>query len=614
MAPILYDLHGTPVQIGAVLGQGGEGKVLAVNDRHDCVAKIYHKSPNQRHSEKLSLMARLKSDPLLRFMAWPISTLHDKPGGPVVGMIMPRIIGKEIHLLYGPKSRLIEFPDAHWRYLIHVAGNLARAIEAVHGHGHIVGDMNDGNILVAANGTVSLIDCDSFQIQSQGTHYLCEVGIETHTPPELQGCRFREVVRKEYHDNFGLAVLIFQLLFMGRHPFSGAFLGIGDLPLGKAIAEFRFAYGSGARSRQMKPPPGTLPLEAVSTNMATMFECAFGQNNNVIRPTPQQWITELDKLQKSLKICSRHNGHYFLSSLSSCPWCDVETRSGLVLFNIVMRQENRHSKFNLPHIWTEITTIAPPSLVPYPSRPSLIHIIPSPQAVIAGQEFKKGIGVVISLLGLNKKRNQARNQIATNIKEAKNRLVQLEQRWRQETNDAPFHQKRKDLEQLRQQYIDLPNERVRLLKELEVNRERSQRKKYLDSHLIFWANIPNIGQGRKATLQSYAIETAADIDENIILNIPGFGPSLTSNLTEWRRSVERNFRFNPNIGVDKNDIAAVENRIVTKRQQLERDLANGPAQLRTIAQQISIKRDTLRHTVQQTLDTIAQAEADLSVL
>ena len=56
------------------------------------------------------------------------------------------------------------------------------------------------------------------------------------------------------HDRFGLAVLIFHLLMMGRHPFSGVYLDKGDMPLEKAIREGRFAPRA-SNSRGEAPGP-----------------------------------------------------------------------------------------------------------------------------------------------------------------------------------------------------------------------------------------------------------------------------------------------------------------------------------------------------------------------
>ena len=73
--------------------------------------------------------------------------------------------------------------------------------------------------------------------------------------PELQGGRLDRTDRTANHDAFGLAVMAFQLLFMGRHPFVGGFLGGSDMPMERAIEEFRFAYSSDRNRTRMEAPP-----------------------------------------------------------------------------------------------------------------------------------------------------------------------------------------------------------------------------------------------------------------------------------------------------------------------------------------------------------------------
>jgi hypothetical protein len=76
---------------------------------------------------------------------------------------------------------------------------------------------------------VRIYDCDSFQIASNGRHWLCEVGVDTHQPPEMQILpNYKTAIRAANHDFFGLAVLIFQMLCIARHPFSGTFVGRGE--------------------------------------------------------------------------------------------------------------------------------------------------------------------------------------------------------------------------------------------------------------------------------------------------------------------------------------------------------------------------------------------------
>ena len=182
---------------------------------------------------------------------------------------------KDIHHLYGPKSRVRDFPRADWRFLVRASANIARAFAVVHDADCVIGDVNHGSILIGEDATVSLIDCDSFQVNTPTQRFLCEVGVETFTPPELQGIPFKGVVRTPNFDNFGLAVMVFHLLFMGRHPFAGRYSGVGEMPIARAIKECRFAYSANHKSMQMDRPPGTPPLSFVGSEIAQFFEDAF---------------------------------------------------------------------------------------------------------------------------------------------------------------------------------------------------------------------------------------------------------------------------------------------------------------------------------------------------
>ena len=274
----ITDSSGRPIALGGEIGRGGEGAVYARGGPARGGGEALPRAAERRRkAAKLAAMAALGSERLLRLTAWPVGTLHREAGGPVAGLLMPRIEGHQaIHTLYSPKSRLTAFPQAGWPFLVHAAANAARAFAAIHEHGHVIGDVNHGNLVVSPQATVKLIDCDSFQIAAGDQLFRCEVGVATHTPPELQGKSFREVTRTTNHDAFGLAVIVFQLLFMGRHPFSGAYSGPGEMPLERSISEFRFAYSKHAADYQMRPPPATPALATVSPEVAALFERAFG--------------------------------------------------------------------------------------------------------------------------------------------------------------------------------------------------------------------------------------------------------------------------------------------------------------------------------------------------
>ena len=63
--------------------------------------------------------------------------------------------------------------------------------------------------------------------------------------------------------------------------------------------------------------------------------------------------------------------------------------------------------------------------------------------------------------------------------------------------------------------------------------EVEQRLTYLEQFRIEDAGLFNIGAARIAVLRSWGVETAAEIDEEKVGSIPGFGRNLTERLVNW---------------------------------------------------------------------------------
>lgn len=380
MTRLLHTSHAAQIRLGQRIGVGGEGEVYAVAGRDDLVAKIYHEPPPPEKAEKLLVLARLGNERLFSLSAWPVDVLRDRPDGQVVGFSMKKIGGaEEVHALHSPKSRLLKFPDASWAFLIHVATNIARAVAVMHEHGFVIGDVNPKNILVTRQATIHLLDCDSFQVADGGRTFRCEGGFAEYTPPELQGVALRAVDRTPMHDCFGLAVVIFQLLFMGRHPFSGRYTGAGEMPLERSISERRFAWGADAAERQMQPPPGTLSLAAIPDEIAELFRRAF---LTVERPPPREWLEPLAHFSRVLQKCNQHSGHHYFQKLASCPWCDIEARARIRLFNFALGKPGQPGQhFRLDEIWRQIESVPAPPAPLLPPDHALDELKPSPEAL-----------------------------------------------------------------------------------------------------------------------------------------------------------------------------------------------------------------------------------------
>lgn len=394
-ASTLYTTSGEVVRLGPELGRGGEGAVYEVNGRSDLVAKVYHEAASPAKAEKLERMAAARTVALSSVAAWPMAALTRRRGGGVHGLLMPRIVDhEEAHLLYGPKSRQAEFPRADYRFLVHAAANVARAFGVIHGHGHAVGDVNHSGVLVSERATVTLIDCDSFQVRVGGEVYRCEVGVPEYTPPELQGHRLDRVVRTPEHDAFGLAVMVFHLLFMGRHPYVGRPTDADHVPLARAITEHRFAYGPGARGRKMEAPPHTLPLESASPSVAALFERAFAPPAaRRPRPTPAEWVGALGELGEELQGCREAPSHTYWKGLSDCPWCTFEKTVGFDYFPPAGASGGQGRPFDLAAVWAAIERVSrPPSVAPVRAFSGVPQVPPSDRAQRLNQQLQEANG------------------------------------------------------------------------------------------------------------------------------------------------------------------------------------------------------------------------------
>jgi DNA-binding helix-hairpin-helix protein with protein kinase domain len=107
--PQVIDSAGRLVALGGLLGEGGEGGVFDIASSPQLVAKLYHKPLEPDRAKKIPLMAALANDALRKMTAWPIDLLRLKSNGAPIGLIVPHN-AKDIHELYGPKSRRNEFP------------------------------------------------------------------------------------------------------------------------------------------------------------------------------------------------------------------------------------------------------------------------------------------------------------------------------------------------------------------------------------------------------------------------------------------------------------------------------------------------------------------------
>jgi DNA-binding helix-hairpin-helix protein with protein kinase domain len=640
--PTFIDDKGTQIALSHELGQGGEATVYALEGDRKLVAKIYHRPLDAEKTEKLSRMVELGTDRLLKLTAWPVGAVRLKSSNVLTGVLMRNISGfKDIHVLYNPKSRIREFPSkANWPFLLHTAGNVARAFSVIHEHGHVIADVNQSNVRVSPeSAVVNLIDCDSFQIVSRGRYFLCRVGAPLYTPPELQDKQFKNVIRTPNHDNFGLAVLLFHLLFMGRHPFAGKFFGRGDMPIEKAIGEFRFAFAPDSQRTLMQPPPNCITLAHLTPEVSSLFLGAFAPSGAQSgRPNGGQWVTALEALCQQLKQCSTNKVHYFFRDLSTCPWCAIESQTGVLLF-VGYAVADGISNFKVEFVLAQLASVQSPGAGTLPDFGLLTAKIGATlQAKAAGWKRRGEIAAVVIIAiavlvtclasglgattfwvalvcfaianGMIKRVAQGKTRFESEARAAEARLRAIQDRWQSEASEDPFKKKLNELKRLAEEHAQLPNRRQQKIRDLERDLYNVQLRHYLERFDIASAGIPHVKDNRKAMLSSFGIDNASDVTVIAVEAVPGFGQFLTDKMMTWRRSLESKFKFDPKRGIDPADIHRVDQEIAKRRTEIELLLSRGQMELTEIRRRIIVARGHLQDQLHKAWMDTAQAQAN----
>ena len=486
------DLQGNETGLGRCLGQGGEGAVYSVPNWPTSVAKIYARRPDEHGARKLGAMVQLGTEALASVAAWPQNLLMDPRTGAVIGFLMPRVDEHdEIHKLYGPADRKTAFPDANWAFLVRAARNLAAAFEAVHQHGHVIGDVNQGNAVVSRRATVRLIDCDSFQITHLGRSYPCRVGVPLFTPPELQGRKLHDVVRTQNHDRFGLAVLVFHLLFMGRHPFAGRHPARA-IPVETAIREGLFAFGREALRSSFEPPPYSLRLKDATPPVAELFERAFGPAATAggERPSAGDWVSALETLESRLATCKDDPRHAYAQASSGCPWCRIENDGGPSFF--FLTPGAAPDAFDPAATWRSIEAVESPGAVSPPEPDADPPAGTVEGLATAALRALRGLFGELALRRSARLRDEVDRERQA-IAQCESNLRRLESQWKELCGDRAFLERRKQLDEARAAFANL--KAVEEAEWAEVT-ERYREKK-LQPHLatfeLEFARIPGLG-------------------------------------------------------------------------------------------------------------------------
>jgi len=626
---------GQAVRLGQRIGKGGEGEVYKVEGL-DCAAKVYTLNDKANREQKIAAMIRSLSQFNSQYAAFPLAIAHQKDGR-FAGFLMNLVSGrKALHELYSPAARKKTFPHADYRFLVRAAINVARAVASVHAANCVIGDINHSGILISDTAEATLIDADSFQIVDGPRHYLCRVGVPEYTPPELQGKKLGEVLRTVDHDAFGLAVIIFQLLCMGRHPFSGAYSS-GEMPIERAIREYRFVY-SGKRSVGMSPPPGSVDFGVFPADVRESFDAAFGPGTK--RPSAQHWVQVLTSLERSLLRCSVHELHFFPSGATACPWCKMEKHHGISLFlrPLYKTTDSTPVFFDIKAAWAAIEAVAIPT--PKELEPqfvdmdlpevsgkilnwrghrnltaTLILVLAGVVAIIAPTAWLIWLGIAVAGVYKFTRRFPYTKQLRKQYEKVQAELEQCKAEWRKNTGVEELLKIRASLERAKTVLEELPEELKARVNDYMQNRRSLHLRDYLEQFQIQEAKIHKVGAAKKAALISFGIETAADVTLEKVLQVNGFGPVNSQNLVKWREEIESKFEYSAKRNhVDIQFKQTIEADIEAKARVVRKQLSNGAQILSDAVENLRNRSTTPDSRMRKLHRELIQLRVDLKYL
>ena len=335
---------GHPLHLDGPIGAGREGTVHALTDVPELAAKLIgpqNPGPNETARKLAVMTANPPAVTRSRHyrITWPTALITDrKRKGLTLGYLMPRLDGeiyRHIGSYFNParRRRMLTGRKRGYTYLhlLRLARNLALAVDRIHRHGALVGDLNSRNVLAGDHGRVAIIDTDSFQVSDPDTGEMlrCLVGTPEYTSPKLQGREFSCIDRTQGDDLFALAVMLYQLLMQGSHPFAGTMnhkAATEAHHVASRIAKGAFAHQLGPKAPISPTANAALIWEDLP--LKRQFRAAFQETRP--RTTARAWAQAIEKAAAGTKRCRTNEFHWHFRRY--CTWCRYKTQTGVEPF------------------------------------------------------------------------------------------------------------------------------------------------------------------------------------------------------------------------------------------------------------------------------------------
>jgi hypothetical protein len=298
--------------------------------------------------------------------------------GLTIGFAMPLIDlaqSVELELLLHRAGRRAEKLPEQYGFRLTVARNLAAVFTELNALGHYIIDAKPINLRVYRGSAVmAVLDCDGFHITgADGARYPASHFTEGHIAPESANEKPEALGVKQ--DDFALALMIFQLLNNGLHPYQGTFKPGKSLrsdDVQSRINAYSFPYG---RNPDLHQAPSPLSIhEYLPDDTLAFFEQAFRGSS---RPTALSWRDHLDRLIQRAQPCAKE------------PLLHIDFGKGCGLCFLEKKIAQISARPHAPS--RPIVGTAPPTQIVYNTAPA----IAKRKASSTGQKWAIALGVLL---------------------------------------------------------------------------------------------------------------------------------------------------------------------------------------------------------------------------
>ena len=227
----VYDYSGKDVTIGDqhALAAGGEGIVYECPINKNLLVKIYKpatlqdKAKMQVIHERIKAMCQIEAMKSCDAFAWPITPVYaDAYHREFIGFVMRKCSGKSLAMMRSAAQVQNFFPQWDRKSLALAALDFVKKVQLLASNGILINDFNPSNFLLDKDCKVYFIDCDSYQITDKNRKiHTTSTYFASHVAPELLKDKNALMLpRNIHHVQFGTALIVFNILMFGLHPYS----------------------------------------------------------------------------------------------------------------------------------------------------------------------------------------------------------------------------------------------------------------------------------------------------------------------------------------------------------------------------------------------------------